>query len=207
MKKSINVFLILFCFIAFSPSSIAQQKFGLGLKIGQNFSKVDNVAVDHNAASYHAGITTYIGINKYFSIAADAILSQTKLESSPSTAELLLNPSFKHETYHLDYLSIPLLAQFHPVKSFTIQAGPQYSILLDQKKDGVENARVAFTSGEFSFVGGAKLDLGGFFLYGRYVVGLQNIKDIKQLTTSLQDQSTWRSQQWQLGVGLNLFNF
>ena len=207
MKKLLNLVLMSFCLIVINQKSEAQQKFGLGLKIGQNFSKVDNVAVDHNAASYHAGVTTYIGVNKYFSIAVDAILSQTKLESSPTAAELLVNPSFKPETYHLDYLSIPLMAQFHPVKSFTIQAGPQYSILLDQKKDGIENARVAFTSGEFSFVGGAKLDLGGFFLYGRYVVGLQNIKDLKQLTTSLQDQSTWRSQQWQLGVGLNLFNF
>lgn len=207
MKKSIHFFCFLFCILCMSQLAVAQQKFGLGLKIGQNFSKVDNVAVDHNSASYHAGVTTYIGINKNFSIAADVMLSQTKLESSPSVAELLVNPSLKPETYHLDYLSIPLLAQFHPVKSFTIQAGPQYSILLDQKKDGVENARVAFTSGEFSFVGGAKLDLGGFFLYGRYVVGLQNIKDLKQLTSSLQDPSTWRSQQWQLGVGLNLFNF
>ena len=59
---------------------------------------------------------------------------------------------------------------------------------------------MAFKNGEFAFVGGAKFDLGGFFLYGRYVVGLQNINE-------LQDQTKWRTTQWQLGVGMKLFNF
>jgi hypothetical protein len=177
----------------------------LGLKVGQNFSKVDNVAVDHNSASYHAGVTMQIGLSKGFSIAPEVLLSQTKLEASPSTSELLINPSFKPETYHLNYLTIPILLQYNVVKSFLIQAGPQYGILLDQSKDGLENARVAFSSGEFSMVGGAKLNLGGFFLYGRYVIGMNNIGSSTQLLNNLKDQSTWKTRQWQLGVGLNLF--
>ncbi|MEI6189251.1 MAG: outer membrane beta-barrel protein [Chitinophagia bacterium] len=202
MKKNLFILLVLM-----SVQVFGQQKFGLGLKIGQNFSTVDNVSVDHNSASYHAGVTTYIGINSKFSIAVDAILSQTKLEASPSAADLIAHPSFKPETYHLNYLSIPLLLQFHPVKSFTFQAGPQYSVLLDQKKDGIENARVAFSSGEFSMVGGAKLDLGGFFIYGRYAIGLNNIGSTQQLLDDLKNQDSWKTRQWQLGVGLNLFNF
>ena len=71
------------------------------------------------------------------------------MEASPTQAELFINPSFKPETYHLNYLTIPILLQYNVVKSFLIQAGPQYGILLDQSKDGVENARVAFSSGEF----------------------------------------------------------
>ena len=72
-----NSFIILFLFLAMQLH--AQQKFGLGLKVGQNFSKVDNVAVDHNAASYHAGATMQIGLSKGFSIAPEVLLSQTKL--------------------------------------------------------------------------------------------------------------------------------
>ncbi|MCX6332468.1 MAG: porin family protein [Bacteroidetes bacterium] len=202
MKK-----ILFILFILMSVHVIGQKKFGIGIKVGQNFSKVDNVIVDHNSASYHAGVTTSIGINSKFSIAVDAMLSQTKLESSPSLTELIGHPSFKPETYHLNYLSIPLLLQFHPVKNFTIQAGPQYSILLDQSKDGIENARVAFSSGEFSMVGGAKLDLGGFFIYGRYAIGLNNIGSTQQLLDDLKNQDTWKTRQWQLGVGLNIFNF
>lgn len=198
-----HIFIIL-CFF-FVAQLNAQQKFGLGLKVGQNFSKVDNVVVDHNAASYHAGVTMQIGLSKGFSIAPEVLLSQTKLETSPSTAELLVNPSLKPETYHLNYLSIPILLQYNVIKSFLVQAGPQYGILLDQSKDGLENARVAFSSGEFSMVGGAKLNLGGFFLYGRYVIGMNNIGSSTQLLNNLQNQSTWKTRQWQLGVGLNLF--
>ena len=198
-----HIFMIL-CFF-FVAQLNAQQKFGLGLKVGQNFSKVDNVVVDHNAASYHAGVTMQIGLSKGFSIAPEVLLSQTKLETSPSTAELLVNPSLKPETYHLNYLSIPILLQYNVIKSFLVQAGPQYGILLDQSKDGLENARVAFSSGEFSMVGGAKLNLGGFFLYGRYVIGMNNIGSSTQLLNNLQNQSTWKTRQWQLGVGLNLF--
>jgi len=126
MKK---FFISLFVFLAVQLN--AQQKFGLGLKVGQNFSKVDNVAVDHNSASYHAGVTMQIGLSKGFSIAPEVLLSQTKLEASPTEAELFINPSFKPETYHLNYLTIPILLQYNVVKSFLIQAGPQYGILLD----------------------------------------------------------------------------
>ena len=196
MKKYFGILIAIFCL----SNLIAQDKFALGIKVGQNFSSVNDVAVDHNTASYHAGVTTFFKVTDKFGIAPEFILSQTKLETTPAVTSLMGNGSLQPETYHLNYLSIPLLCEFKPVQKFSIQAGPQYSILIDQKKDGIGNASMAFKNGEFAFVGGAKFDLGGFFLYGRYVVGLQNINE-------LQDQTKWRTTQWQLGVGMNLFNF
>jgi hypothetical protein len=185
----------------------AQDKFAIGIKLGQNFTSVDNVNVDHNSASYHLGVTAQIGITPLLSIVPEVILTQTKLEANPSVLALAIDPTLKPETFHLDYLAVPLLLQYKPVKSFVFQAGPQYSILLDQKKDGADNARTAFSSGEFALVGGAKLDLGGFFFYGRYVIGMNNIGSAAQGYNNLKDQSTWKTRQWQLGVGLSLFNF
>ena len=185
----------------------AQDKFALGIKVGQNFSSVNNVNVDHNSASYHLGATAVIGIAPMFSIVPEVILTQTKLESNPSPLELLGDNYLKPDTYHLNYVAIPVLAQYRPFKSFLFQAGPQYSILLDQKKDGTETARTAFSSGEFAIVGGAKLDLGGFFLYGRYVIGMNNIGSAAEGYNNLKDQGTWKTRQWQLGIGLSLFNF
>jgi hypothetical protein len=201
--KKLSVFLISMIVL----NAQAQNKFALGLKLGQNFSSVDNVNVDHNAASFHVGATAQIGIGNSFSIAPEVILTQTKLESNPSPSELMGNSALKPETYHLNYLAIPVLAQYKVFKSFMIQAGPQYSILLDQQKDGKETARLAFNSGEFAIVGGAKLDLNGFFLYGRYVIGMNNIRSASELSTNLSDQSTWKTRQWQLGLGFSLFNF
>ena len=202
MKKI--VFLIMSMIVL---NAQAQNKFALGIKLGQNFSSINNVNVDRNAASFHLGATTQIGIGPSFSIAPEVILTQTKLESNPSVSELLGNNALKPETYHLNYLAIPVLAQYKVFKSFIVQAGPQYSILLDQKKDGKEVARLAFNSGEFAVVGGAKLDMNGFFVYGRYVIGMNNIRSADELFSNLGDQSTWKTRQWQLGVGFSLFNF
>jgi len=202
MKKLVVIFISLLVLKA-----QAQDKFAIGIKVGQNFSSVNNVNVDHNSASYHLGATAAIGIGPMFSIVPEVILTQTKLEANPTAVDLILNPGFKPETFHLNYLAIPVLAQFRPFKSLLFQAGPQYSILLDQKKDGIETARTAFSSGEFALVGGAKLDLGGFFLYGRYVIGMNNIGSAAEGYNNLQDQSTWKTRQWQLGIGLSLFNF
>ena len=202
MKK---IFFFLMSMIVLNAQ--AQNKFALGIKLGQNFSSVNNINVDRNSASFHVGAAAQIGVGPSFSIAPEVILRQTKLESNPSVLELLGNSALKPETYHLNYLAIPVLAQYKVFKSFIIQAGPQYSILLDQQKDGKEAARLAFNSGEFAIVGGAKLDLKGFFLYGRYVIGMNNIRSASELSTNLGDQSTWKTRQWQLGLGFSLFNY
>ena len=195
MKKFI---LLATIFIAFTAK--AQEKLGIGIKVGQNFSSVNSVAVDRHSASYHGGVTFQIGLTSKISLVPEVLLSQTKLSTNPSIGDVLGDNKFKPETYHLNYLMIPLLVQVKPFSALLLQAGPQYGILLDQKKDGIENAQFAFKEGEFSFVGGAKLNLGGFFVYGRYVVGLQDIND-------LQDQAKWKTTQWQLGIGMNLFGF
>jgi hypothetical protein len=195
MKK-----IILFATILISFTANAQEKFGIGIKVGQNFSSVNSVAVDRHAASYHGGITAQIGLTEKISLVPELLLSQTKLSTNPSIIDVLGDNNLKPETYHLNYLMVPLLVQVKPFSGLLLQAGPQYGILIDQKKDGIENAQLAFKQGEFSFVGGAKVNLGGFFVYGRYVVGLQNIND-------LQDQAKWKTTQWQLGLGMNLFGF
>jgi hypothetical protein len=49
--------------------------------------------------------------------------------------------------------------------------------------------------------------MNGFFVYGRYVIGMNNIRSADELSSNLGDQSTWKTRQWQLGVGFSLFNF
>ncbi len=196
IMKKILFLIILF----FSLDTHAQEKFGLGIKVGQNLSSVNSVAVDRHSASYHGGVTMQLGLTKKISLVPEVLLSQTKLATNPSIGDVLNDNLLKPETYHLNYLLLPLMLQIKPFQGLLLQAGPQYGILLDQKKDGIENAQLAFKQGEFSLVGGAKVNLGGFFVYGRYVIGLQNINES-------QDQEKWKTTQWQLGIGMNLFGF
>ena len=191
---------ILFALLPLGIYAEAQEKIGIGIKVGQNLTSVNSVAVDRHAASYHGGVTFQIGINDKISLVPEVLLSQTKLSTNPSIVDVLGDNRYNPETYHLSYLMVPLLVQVKPFPALLLQAGPQYGILLDQKKDGIENANLVFKQGEFSFVGGAKVNLGGFFAYGRYVIGLNNINE-------LQDQAKWKTTQWQLGIGLNLFGF
>ena len=195
MKKFI---LLATVFIAFAAK--AQEKVNIGIKVGQNLTSVNSVAVDRHTASYHGGVTFQIGLTDKISLVPEVLLSQTKLATNPNIMDVLGDNRYNPETYHLSYMMVPLLVQVKPFSSLLLQAGPQYGILIDQKKDGKENAQWAFKEGEFSFVGGAKVNLGGFFVYGRYVVGLQDI-------SALQDQAKWKTRQWQLGIGMSLFGF
>mgnify|MGYP000208024411 FL=1 len=193
-----NCFFLIGLFIA--SVSFAQEHINLGIKFGQNFSKVDNVAADRTQASFHIGAQASIRLTNFISVAPEVILSQTKLEADPSLMDVIGNNNLQPETYHLNYLSFPVLAQFKPSSKFIIELGPQYSVLMNQSKDGKELANMAFKSGEFAFVGGAKIQFSGIAAYGRYVAGMQDIN-------ALQDQQHWKTRQWQLGVSLNLFGF
>jgi len=184
----------------FANLSFAQEHVNIGIKVGQNFSKVNNVAADRTQASFHIGAQASVRLTNILSIAPEVILSQTKLEADPSLMDVLGNNNLQPETYHLNYLSFPVLLQIKPVSKLVLELGPQYSVLMNQSKDGKELANMAFNSGEFAFVGGAKIQFSGIAAYGRYVVGMQDIN-------ALQDQQHWKTRQWQLGISLNLFGF
>ena len=79
MKKILLLALLPICSIAG-----AQDKIGLGIKVGQNFTSVNSVAVDRHAASYHGGITMQFGLTEKISLVPEVLLSQTKLSTNPS---------------------------------------------------------------------------------------------------------------------------
>jgi hypothetical protein len=96
----------------------------------------------------------------------------------------------------LNYLSIPILATYRPIKLLSIQAGPQFGILLNQSNI-VSSAGDAFKKGDFSLLGGAQLNLGGFKLGARYFIGLNNINDVK-------NDDKWKNQGFQVYVGFRI---
>jgi hypothetical protein len=97
----------------------------------------------------------------------------------------------------LKNLAIPLLLDYRLNKIITLQAGPQYSILMDQNKNLLQNGKDAFKNGDFAMLGGVQLKLLKFRVYGRYAVGLSNLDNIG-------NKDKWKSQSIQLGVGLAL---
>ncbi len=179
----------------------ASAQFRIGAKAGTNVVKLDGVAFkDQFRYGYHLGGFTEIFLtkNKKISIQPEVLFNQysTSLDSNyKSLYENIINSS--QSKVKLGYLSFPILLNYRLIGPLYLQAGPQFSILMDQSKTFLQNGGDAFKKGDFSMIGGAQIRISRIYLSGRYVVGLNNINDID-------NKDQWKSQAVQLSVGLSL---
>lgn len=187
--------------IALLTMQAASAQFRLGAKAGANLVKVDGKSFkDEFRYGYHLGGFAEIGLtqDKKLSIQPEVLFSQysTSLDSNfKSVYENVINSNQSH--VKLNYLSVPILLNYKLLGPIYLQAGPAFSILMDQSKTFLQNGGDAFKKGDFSMIGGAQVRLAKLYLNGRYVVGLANINDID-------NKDKWKSQAIQLSVGLSL---
>jgi hypothetical protein len=178
-------------------SSVFSQTFKLGIKGGANLGKIEGKAFkDEYNLGYHVGAFATIGLGSKFAIQPEVVFNQVNTDTSSNFSDIT---SFNHiNNIKLHYLSIPILLNYNLNKFITLQAGPQFGVLLDQNKDLLANGGAAFKSGDFSVVGGLQLNLLKFRVYGRFVGGTLNINNLKT------NSDTWKTSAIQLGVGLTL---
>lgn len=189
---------ILLACVLVSTAGMAQ--FRLGIKGGANITKVDGKAFrDEFKYGYHLGGFAEIGLGGKLSIQPEVLWNQyqTRVDSSFKNVYQDAASFSNYKDVKLDYLTIPLLLNYKVGSLLTLQAGPQYGILINQSQNLIENGKDAFKDGEFSMVGGAVINISKLRLTGRYLVGLNNISDIS-------DQNKWKNQGFQLSVGLAL---
>lgn len=189
---------ILLACVLVSTAGMAQ--FRLGIKGGANITKVDGKAFrDEFKYGYHLGGFAEIGLGGKLSIQPEVLWNQyqTRVDSSFKNVYQDATSFSNYKDVKLDYLTIPLLLNYKVGSLLTLQAGPQYGILINQSQNLIENGKDAFKDGEFSMVGGAVINISKLRLTGRYLVGLNNISDIS-------DQNKWKNQGFQLSVGLAL---
>ena len=182
-------------------ATAASAQFHLGIKGGINLTKIEGRSFNQEfRTGFHAGGFAEIGLGGNFSIQPEVLFNQinTRVDSSFSDVYQGAVNLSNYRDVQLKYLTIPLLLNYKVAKIFTLQAGPQFGILLDQNKNLLNNGGEAFKSGDFSLVGGAQIKLAGLRLTGRHLVGLNNISDISS-------QSKWKSQGFQLSAGFNIF--
>ena len=187
--------------IALLTMQAASAQFRLGAKAGANLVKVDGKSFkDEFRYNYHVGGFAEIVVtqDKKLSIQPEVLFNQysTTLDSSfKAIYEDIITSEQRH--VKLNYLSIPILVNYRLAGPIYLQAGPAFSILMDQNKSILQNGGDAFKKGDFSMIGGAQIKIAKIYLTGRYVVGLANINDID-------DKDKWKSQAIQLSVGLSL---
>ena len=179
-------------------ANAAMAQFTLGVKAGANIFKVDGKSFkDEFNYGYHLGGFANFGIGGRFSLQPEVLFSQYQTKTDTSFSNIYQDAFSNAGNVKLNYLSIPLLLNYKLGSLISLQAGPMFSILMDEDKGLVENGQDAFKKGDFSMLGGAQLSLGKIKLNGRYSIGLNNIND-------LDNSDKWKNQGWQLSVGLGL---
>ncbi|HEY6062475.1 MAG TPA: porin family protein [Chitinophagaceae bacterium] len=188
--------LSLFAALLISQAMMAQ--FHIGAKAGANIIKIDGKSFkDQFSYGYHAGGFAEIGFGGKLGIQPEVLFNQYSTKVDSNFSHVYQNV-FKQGTIKLNYLSIPILLNIKLIGNFlSLQAGPQYSIMIQQSKTLLQNGANAFKNGDFSMIGGAQVKVGAIRLNGRYVVGLNNINDID-------NQDKWKTQGFQLSAGIAL---
>lgn len=193
MKRKSLVFVL-----ALFLTQAAMAQFSIGLKAGANIIKVDGKSFDDKFKyGYHLGGFATIGLGGRFALQPEVLFNQYQTKTDSSFKAIYQNAFSGNNDIKLNYLSVPLLLNYKLGSFLSLQAGPMFSILLDQNKNLLQNGKDAFDKGDFSMLGGAQVSLGKIKLNGRYVVGLNNINDID-------NQDKWKGQGFQLSVGLGL---
>lgn len=158
---------LLACSIYFGANA---QGVGIGIKGGMNFANqsITDISTD-TRTGFHGGAYLVIAFSEKWGIQPELLYSSQGAELPTEASE------FK-------YMSIPILLRFKPVSVLSIEAGPQFSKLLDAKV-GSDNIKDEIKSSDFGLALGATLHLplglqGGL----RYVWGFSNVSDLPDNT-------------------------
>jgi hypothetical protein len=184
--------------VTFAQKTESQGGFHVGLKAGANIFKVDGAAIeDEFKFGYNAGAFAELYWSKEWGIQPEVMWNQTNYRTGNNFKDVYGIEGKNDIEGKLNYLSIPVLLCYRPVKLITFQAGPQFGILLNKDQDLFTNGKQAFKSGDFSMLGGAQLNLGGLKAGARYVIGLSNINDIDE-------KEKWKNQGFQVYLGVRI---
>jgi len=190
---------LFFAVMALSLAFASQaQGVRIGAKLGANFNKITGQSFKEGYdLSYHAGGFLEIDLNKKWGLQPEVYFNQTTTtRTSQFSTFYSANPNASTDV-KLNYLSIPILLRYNVGNMLTLNAGPQFSILMNHDKTLLQNGGSAFKNGDFAMAAGAQLNLKMLRIYGRYNIGLNNINDID-------NRDQWKSQQLQLGLGVRL---
>lgn len=192
MKNRIIALLIIF----FSCSVPAlSQKVIVGLKGGASLGKIAGRSFkDEFTLGYHAGFFVTVG-GKKWAIQPEVLWGQISSDTSSKFSDIY---SFNRiKKIKLQALHIPVLVSYHLCNVLSLQAGPQFGIVLDKNRNLLQNGKEAFKAGDLAVAGGLELNIKKFRAYGRYTAGLSDLKNIDA-------KDSWKAQTILLGIGFAL---
>ena len=187
----------LFALVLLSQAAMAQ--FHVGFKAGANVTKVDGKSFSQEFRyGYHLGGFAIIDLGR-LGIQPEVLFNQYQTRVDSNFRHIYQNAFSSTTNLKLNYLSIPILLNYKLIGNFlTLQAGPQFGILMNKNQTLLQNGQSAFKHGDFAMLAGVQLKILKFRIDGRYVVGLNDINDLGQ-------QDKWKNQGFQVSVGMSIF--
>jgi hypothetical protein len=173
------------------PAFIIAQGLGIGIKAGANFGNFaiesDLGSNDINTSSmtsYHVGAYANINFSEKWGITPEVLWSA-------QGADLDVGK------FKTDYVTVPILVRWKPIKLLFVEAGPQFNILTKAEADGTD-VKDDLKGTSYCMAFGAGLNLPLRFIFGaRYVLGMTDLSEI--------DQVEIRDRTFQLYVGWTIF--
>ena len=158
-----KLMLILFVSAFFSVNCSAQL-LKIGIKAGVNYSNFESSQIQTDAlTSYHLGVITEIKLLKSLSLQPEILYS---------TQGAFYKTVIEDVKQELGYVSVPILAKVTIAKTFSVEAGPQFSYLLSKKI----TSDTDLNEFDFGVAGGIGVKITkSIFIQGRYVLGLTEI--------------------------------
>jgi|SRR5450432_2152338 hypothetical protein len=194
-------FLVIAVFV-FSISRVHAQGFHLGIKAGTNISQLTGRSFDEGFQwNFMAGAFAELNFTSKWGIQPELLFSQTSTQTASDFNDVY-DQGINSRGVKLNYLSIPILLTYKlPLPIISLQAGPQFGILMNTSDNITTNTSNAFKTGDFSMVVGAQVNLGPFKGGARYVYGFTNVAEI----SSIKSVDSWKTRTIQLYVGLRIF--
>jgi hypothetical protein len=184
MKSNFLLLLILFLI---NCSSVKAQGLHLGIKAGTDLSEVTGYSVQN-------------GLKGGFMAGAFAEVNLILLGVQPEVLYSQINTQgADNQSIKLQYLNIPILLTIKlPIPVLSLLVGPQFGTLLNKNDNLTTDGKKAITSGDFSMVAGAQLNLLKFKGGVRYVYGFSNINNTS-------GSESWNTRTVQIYIGLRIF--
>lgn len=182
---------ISFTLIAFSLFyyNLNAQEIKIGFKAGLNISNLKESGTNTTTKTgFHGGLFLENFINEKFAIQPEILYSSQGAKEEGKLPFLNQNVN---ATLSLDYINVPVMLKYYPIKNFSIEAGPQIGFLLSSKLDitskynsniTIDNSdlHALFNKFDYGLNFGLEYSSSGLFFSARYQHGLADIYNSTQ---------------------------
>lgn len=151
---------------------------------------------------FDAGAFAEINITPKWGVQPEIMFNQTSYMTGGQFSNIYPDGVNNYKG-QMSYVTIPILFTYTPAKWLSLQAGPQYGILVSNDRKVVQNTQPPFKNGNASLVIGTQFNMSRFKLGARYVVGLTDLNGLYKTTEY--DLAEWSLSGFQFYLGFRIF--